>query len=352
MPHTHYSLDDFLLDESFQAYAAGTDAQAVRYWQQWLAEHPEKQPDAQQAHTLLQDLAHTRPQSMPIGLKEEELLRFQRARRALPVVAPRLRSQRRVRWAIGVLASLLLLVGLGWWQWPATPSGATTCYATGKGQQRILTLPDGSVVTLNGNSTLTTAATWQAGTPREVWLTGEGYFQVTHRATKPIADITSAPGNVKFVVHAGKLTIAVLGTEFDVNSRPGATRVVLTEGRVAVERQALLARESLLMQPGDLVESTTAEPGLNRRHVRPTLYSAWTKGHLDFRQTTVRDIVQLLRDTYDLRVTVTDSTLLRQTVTGDLPAGDIDLLLPALAKSLEIKATRTGDAVRLSPAGR
>lgn len=352
MPHTNYSLDDFLLDESFQAYAAGTDAQAVRHWQQWLAEHPEKQPDAQQAHALLQDLAQARPQPVPTGLKEQELQRFRQARRALPAAAPRLRSQRRLRWAFGALASLVLLAVVGWWQWPATPSGATTRYATGKGQQRSLTLPDGSVVTLNGNSTLTTAATWQATTPREVWLTGEGYFQVTHLATKPIADIAGAPGNVKFVVHAGKLTIAVLGTEFDVNSRPGATRVVLTEGRVAVERQALLARESLLMQPGDLVESTTAEPGLNRRHVHATMYSAWTKGHLDFRQTTVRDIAQLLRDTYGLQVIVTDSTLLRQTVTGDLPASDIDLLLPALAKSLEIKATRTGDTVRLSPTGR
>jgi transmembrane sensor len=351
MPHTHYLLDDFLLDESFQAYAAGTDAQAVQYWTQWLTEHPNKQPEAQQAHALLQDLAHARQLPVPTSLKEQELARFQQARRALPVAAPRLRSQRRLRWALGALASLVLLAGLGWWQWPAAPSGVTTRYATTNGQQRTLTLPDGSVVTLNGNSTLTTAATWQASTPREVWLTGEGYFQVKHLATKPIADITGALGNVKFVVHAGKLNIAVLGTQFDVNTRPGATRVVLSEGRVAVERQALLARESLLMQPGDLVESTTAEPGLNRRHVRPALYSAWTTGHLEFRQTTVRDIAQLLHDTYGLQV-LADSALLRQKVTGDLPAGDIDLLLPALAKSLEIKATRTGDTVRLSSAGR
>jgi transmembrane sensor len=352
MPHAHYLLDDFLLDESFQAYAAGTDAQAVQYWAQWLAAHPEKQLEAQQAHALLQDLAHARSQPVPISLKEHELVRFQQARRVLPVPAPRLRTQRRLRWALGALASLLLLAGLRWWQWPSTPSGGTTRYATGQGYQRTLTLPDGSMVTLNGNSTLTTAATWQPNSPREVWLTGEGYFQVKHLANKPIANIAGAPANVKFVVYAGKLNIAVLGTEFDVNSRPGATRVVLTEGRVAVERQALLARESLLMQPGDLVESTTAEPGLNRRHVRPTLYSAWTKGHLDFRQTTVRDIVQLLQDNYGLRVTVTAPALLRLTVTGDLPASDIDLLLPALAKSLEIKVTRTGDTVRLSPADR
>ncbi|RZL15677.1 MAG: DUF4974 domain-containing protein [Hymenobacter sp.] len=353
MPHAHYSLDDFLLDESFQAYAAGTDEQAVRYWQQWLVEHPGQQADAQQAQTLLQDLAHARPQPVPAGLKEQELRKFQQARRVLPIVAPRLRSQRRAwRWAASLVLVLLVVGGLGWWlRRPAAPASAAS-YATAIGQQRTITLPDGSVVTLNGNSTLTTAATWTAETPREVWLTGEGYFRVTHRATQPVADINATPGNVKFVVHAGKLNIAVLGTEFDVSSQATGTKVVLNTGRVAVERQALLTRENLLMQPGDLVETSTIAPGLNRRHVQPALYSGWTRGQLEFHQTPVSEVVQLLRDKYNLQVEVADSVLLQQTVTGDLPAAAPELLLPALAKSLDIRVTRTGDTVRLLPAAR
>ena len=347
-----YSLDDFLLDESFQAYAAGTDEKAVRYWEQWLTEHSEQVVEARQAQELLHDLKRNRPAPVPTSLKERELARFQQARRALPVAAPRLRSQRRLRRVLLALASLLLVAGLGWWQWPAESGSATVRYATADGQQHTLTLPDSSVVTLNRNSTLTTAAIWKPNAPREVWLTGEGYFRVTHRAPQLDSDIAAAPENAKFLVHAGKLTVAVLGTTFDVSSRPSSTRVVLTEGRVAVERQALLTRENLLMQPGDLVESTSAEPSLNRRHVGPALYSAWTTGRLEFRQTTVRDIVQLLRDNYGLQVQVTDTTLLRQTVTGDLPAGDANLLLPALAKSLEIKVVRSGNTVRLLPAGR
>lgn len=353
MPHAHYSLDDFLLDESFQAYAAGKDEQAVRYWQQWLAGHPGQQADAQQAQALLQDLARARPQPVPTGLKEQELRKFQRARRVLPTAAPRLRSQRRAwRWAASLAMVLLVVGGLGWWLRRPDAPASSARYATTTGQQRTITLPDGSVVTLNGNSTLTTAATWTAETPREVWLTGEGYFRVTHRATQPVADIKAAPGNVKFVVHAGKLNIAVLGTEFDVSSQATGTKVVLNSGRVAVERQALLTRENLLMQPGDLVETSTAAPGLNRRHVQPALYSGWTRGQLEFHQTPVREVVQLLRDKYNLQVEVADSALLQQTVTGDLPAAVPELLLPALAKSLDIRVTRTGDTVRLLPAAR
>ncbi|MGI4871776.1 MAG: FecR domain-containing protein [Janthinobacterium lividum] len=353
MPHAHYSLDDFLLDESFQAYAAGKDEQAVRYWQQWLAEHPGQQADAQQAQALLQDLAHAHPQPVPAGLREQELRKFQRARRVLSTTAPRLRSQRRAwRWATSLVMVLLVVGSLGWWlRRPNSPASAAR-YATATGQQHTITLPDGSVVTLNGNSTLTTAAAWKAETPREVWLTGEGYFRVTHRATQPVTDINAAPSNVKFVVHAGKLNIAVLGTEFDVSSQATGTKVVLNSGRVAVERQALLTRENLLMQPGDLVETSATSPGLNRRHVQPALYSGWTRGQLEFHQTPVSEVVQLLRDKYNLQVEVTDSALLQQAVTGDLPATDPGLLLPALAKSLDIRVIRTGDTVRLLPAAR
>jgi transmembrane sensor len=182
-----------------------------------------------------------------------------------------------------------------------------------------------------------------------VWLTGEAYFQVTHRGAPAVRDIAAAPASAKFVVHAGGLDIAVLGTQFNVNSQPTGTKVVLNSGKVAVDRHAWFTRENLLMQPGDLVETSTDVPSLARRHVQPALYSAWTQGQLHLQQTSVRDIVQLLRDDYGWQVQVTDSTLLNQTLTGLLPATNPDLLLPALAKSLGVQVTRTGNLVRFQP---
>lgn len=351
MDFTRYSVDDFVLDESFQAFVAGTDAAAVRFWQAWLREHADKQAEADQAYTLVQGLHSARPYPVPAGLKRQELLRLRQARRPL-VAQLQLRRQRRVRFAAVALA-MALLTG-GWWQWGRSAAGAgpMTQLATSPGQHRTLTLPDGSVVVLNGNSTLTTAARWTAETSREVWLTGEGYFRVAHLAPRAQTNIAGAPANVKFVVHAGGLTISVLGTQFDVNSRPAGTKVVLSEGRVAVDRPAWLTRENLLMQPGDLVETSTAQPGLTRRHVQPALYSAWTQGQLKFRQTPVQEIVQLLRDAYNLRVEVADPAILHQKITGDVSASNLNLLLPALAKSLDIQVTRTGDLVQLESAAR
>jgi ferric-dicitrate binding protein FerR (iron transport regulator) len=349
MDFTHYSINDFVADESFQAYVADANSEAGRFWQSWLATHPTYQADADQAYALVQGLGPYQLYPVPAGLKQQELLRL---RQALGADSPRpwLRWQRRTRLLVGS-SVVAMLAAVGWWQWPAT-TGPTTQYAAGPSQQRTLTLPDGSVVVLNGRATLTTAARWTATTPREVWLTGEAYFRVTHRAAPAVRDIAAAPASAKFVVHAGGLDIAVLGTQFDVNSQPTGTKVVLSSGKVAVDRRAWLTTEKVLMQPGDLVETSEAAPHLARRHVQPALYSAWTQGELRLQQTSVRDIVQLLRDAYGWQVVATDPALLNQTLTGILPANTPDLLLPALAKTLGVRVSRTGNVVRFQPLAR
>jgi ferric-dicitrate binding protein FerR (iron transport regulator) len=349
MDFTNYSINDFVADESFQAFVADADSEAGHFWQAWLAAHPAQKADADQAYALVQGLGPYQLYPVPAELKHQELLRL---RQSLEAARPQpwLRWQRGTRLLVGTSAAALLAV-VGWWQWSAS-TGPTTQYAAAPNQQRTLTLPDGSVVVLNGNATLTTATQWTAKAPREVWLTGEAYFQVTHLAALAVRDIAGAPANAKFVVHAGGLDIAVLGTQFNVNNQPTGTKVVLSSGKVAVDRHAWFTRENLLMQPGDLVETSTAAPTLARRHVQPALYSAWTQGHLQLQQTSMRDIVQLLRDDYGWQVQVADSALLNQTLTGLLPANNPDLLLPALAKTLGVQVTRTGNVVRFQPLAR
>jgi len=349
MDFTNYAVSDLVADESFQAFVADADSEAGRFWQAWLAEHPAQQADADLAAALVRGLGPGSLYQVPAELKQQELLRLRQALWATPP-QPWLRGRRRARVLVGSLATAVL-AALSWWQWSAT-TGPTTEYAAGPRQQRTLTLPDGSVVVLNANAKLTAATRWTATTPREVWLTGEAYFQVTHLAAPAVQDIAVAPAPAKFVVHAGGLDIAVLGTQFTVNNQPASTKVVLNSGKVAVDRRAWLGSENLLMQPGDLVETSEDAPQLTRRRVQPALYSAWTQGQLQLQQTSLRDLVQLLRDDYNWQVEVTDPALLNQTLTGLLPANDPDLLLPALAKSLGVQVTRTGNVVRFGTLAR
>ena len=91
------------------------------------------------------------------------------------------------------------------------------------GGEYITRLPDGSVVHLNAGSELKVPVYFGTES-REVWLRGEGFFEVVHRE------------NLIFTVHTDKADISVLGTEFDVRAYTDEKEVVTTlvQGAVGV----------------------------------------------------------------------------------------------------------------------
>ena len=76
--------------------------------------------------------------------------------------------------------------------------------------KRQFTLSDGTVVTLNAQSEFRYPSIFNTAT-REVYLNGEAFFQVAKDRKHP------------FIVHANKMKIRVLGTEFNVKSYPEDT---------------------------------------------------------------------------------------------------------------------------------
>jgi len=94
---------------------------------------------------------------------------------------------------------------------------------TQPGQKSILTLFDGTKITLNAGSKLR-YPTHFGESSREVYLEGEAYFEVVRNTKKP------------FIVHTGKISTTVLGTKFNVTAYPDMEKikVSLVEGKVSV----------------------------------------------------------------------------------------------------------------------
>lgn len=353
MQYTTYSTDDFLADESFQSFVIDHDPAASQFWRSWVAEHPAKQAEFDEAVALLQLLATGQSQALPQSLKQTETTKLWHAMHAAPTAQPQpvLRVGRRARrWASAAVVALALgFASVGLWQRATVaPTPTWTSYATKAGERRELTLPDGSRVTLNANSVLKLATTWQPGHAREVWLAGEAFFRVQHTAPAQLTAVAAAPANVKFTVHAGPLDVAVLGTQFDVLNRAGRTKVILQSGQVQLLRQLAGHTEALLLKPGELAEfrqAAAAEP-LAKRPVNAALYAAWTSGRLEFTDTPASEVIALLEDTYGLRITLRNPALRQQKLSGSVPSQDLDVLLATLAKSLDTNVHRTGNQVR------
>jgi len=296
---------------------------------------------APQSQNLLPELSAAEEENLASAPDREEVLN-----RLLSSIeqaeAPRVSRARPRRWmAVAAVLALLVVAG-GYWLLPNFWQPRLH-YATGYGQQRRLVLPDGSRVVLNANSTLETSATWGPKTGREVWLRGEAYFSVAHKAAPSVQNIATAPAPLKFVVHTGSLDVSVLGTKFNVNSRDGSTQVVLDEGKVQLTAAGQPAH---LMKPGELVEFAPTRAAYTTRNVNTTHYTAWQAHRYVFDDTPLPEIARLLKNNYGYQVIVQDKALLSKKLTGEINTRNPDVLLYALSRSFNIRIEKQGKTLR------
>lgn len=236
------------------------------------------------------------------------------------------------RWLVAAGITLCLMTGL----YAGKEYLLYQTIATEFGETRRLTLPDGSRVTLNAHSTLRLPRFGFGRKTRSVLLTGEAAFSIRH-----------TPTHERFIVHTNRgVDVVVLGTEFNVYNRPTGTKVVLSKGAIQLNyAQSPQAIRQLHLKPGDLVMVDPAGQ-LTRSHTeQPGISTAWCDNRFVFNSTSVREIADLLRDTYNLRVVLKNRDLGKRTVTGSFEAKNADEFLQVVAGLLEINYKQQGKTV-------
>jgi transmembrane sensor len=144
-----------------------------------------------------------------------------------------------------VAASVILIVGLTWQllnKNKRIQDNKQTIVSTGtqKESRYTMTLPDGSIVRLNAKSKVSYAE--EFAKTREVYLTGEAYFEVTHNA------------NIPFIVHTGEADIKVLGTKFNVRNYSNEHRMeaALLTGSIELTLRAD-RQHPILLKPSEKI---------------------------------------------------------------------------------------------------
>ncbi|OIN57003.1 FecR domain-containing protein [Arsenicibacter rosenii] len=212
-------------------------------------------------------------------------------------------------------------------------------YATDFGQTRLLKLPDSSVVTLNGHSMLYIPRFGFGESTRRVRLEGEAVFDVRHTVTHQ-RFLVETPDGVE---------VEVLGTEFSVMARPHATKVALNRGKVQLSYPTLNAqRQQLMMKPGDWVTLSQQGELTQGRNTHHETFAAWRSHQFVFDNTPLREIVNMVKETYGLTVRLADTTLADRTLSGTYKARTSNDLIRAIAEVLELQVTRSGKTLTLS----
>ncbi|QUG73848.1 histidine kinase [Erwinia sp. E602] len=284
-------------------------------------------------------------------LPESEKLRLrQQVRRELAAPA---RRPRRLLWP--ALAVLLLAV-LIWPLWrQLAPAEFEQVYATQRGEQRLIALPDGSKLNLDAETRLRVAY-WPQH--REIWLEqGQAFFQVAHQAQRPLT------------VRSGTLRVTVLGTEFSVRYIPHSmsgegVSVAVRSGAVRVGPQAgwrygwwrLVNRLGIartdahlrVLRAGQQSQSDGSGLLTGQSAIAPQAVASWQQARVSFDNTPLPlALAEFAR--YGSVHYQADPRVAELRITGSFALGRLDSFARALPAVLPVTLKKQGDTTLIVP---
>lgn len=225
-------------------------------------------------------------------------------------------KMRPLRVVLQYAAAIALLLAAGYWLFLFDDGSNTqiTSVQTGAGEQREISLPDGSTVVLNENSEL---AYPEAFEKRRVRLSGEAFFEVARLNGKT------------FIIDAEGATTTVLGTSFNVRAYPfeDEVEVSVNTGKVALQR-AEDKSPQLVLEAG--------EAGVydkQRKVVEEVAVSNadfWKTGALEFDSIPLSTVVATLERHFNTRIEVANPKLLNCTFNGEYAHPALKDILDAL----------------------
>jgi len=173
------------------------------------------------------------------------------------------------------------------------------------GEKSIITIPDGSIVTLNADSKLKYPDQFDDKI-REVYLEGEAYFEVHHNSNRP------------FIVHSENLSTTVLGTKFDISAYPEKRTITvsLLEGKVKVSREekgkdneivVLKPKEQLLYDKENNVSSFEQFDSLEAVGWKDNIYK--------FENEPLGEVLSQLERAFGVKFKLDDQSVLLQKIT-------------------------------------
>lgn len=267
------------------------------------------------------------------GLRASELPRLGRSRRA--------RVRTRFAYAMAMMAMLTVVGLLGW---------VIYLHAIGieteVGEQRMLTLDDGSRVHLNTDTLL--VVDYEPGHRRVELKQGEAYFEVAKDSKRP------------FIVSAGDRLVTALGTSFAVRNSDAQLSITLVEGQVVVSADSAnkvggaspssppeSQAGSIVLTPGERLTFGSRE---QLRLDRPVMdrVTAWRVGRVYFDDTSLADAAAEMNRYNRMQIHVESPRAAALQITGVFRTGDSESFANVVARSYGLQVTTTRQTIALS----
>ena len=270
---------------------------------------------------------------LAVGLERSaQERRRRRTRRVAPIALA----------ASALLASFVLV----WWGLQRLKGADNGTYVTSIGQQKTISLSDGSSVQLNTDSEV---QVMYGDSSRSIRLMrGEALFSVMPSPNRP------------FEVYAGGSVVRAVGTAFAVHLEGSKVDVTVTKGAVDVAETAsvrpeasrgpiqsvLVTRRLARVTAGEATRISGGSEHIEVQHVaEPEMQRrmAWQVGYLAFSGEPLSEVVEQVNRYSEVQLEVGDPRVAAVPIGGRFRIGDLDGVLDVLQTNFGIRARRVGE---------
>lgn len=207
-----------------------------------------------------------------------------------------------------------------------------TTISTTAMEQKSITMPDGSIISLNQN----TVITYNNKTfldSRELNLkSGEAFFSVVHDAKHPL------------VIHSGDVNIRDIGTSFNVKADRDKVNVSVKSGIVSFENK--FTNNKIILNAGKSVTYNVGNKIFNE-HQADANYLAWQDKKFHFSNSPLSVVVKQIESVYGVKVDFNTSLAGKQ-LTADFQEPEVKNVLEIVSTSLGLKLEQNSANYRLS----
>lgn len=198
-------------------------------------------------------------------------------------------------WGVAATIAILIVAGLWWFNTSIPGIAARLLTANTTANTQTVELADGTVVTLNKNSTLSYPAVFETDR-RQVKLIGEAFFEVAHNEDQP------------FIITLINSEVQVLGTTFNVRNYKvdKAVKVSVQSGKVRFSNQnnevILTANETGILDKE--TQNLTEQEDKNLNDL------AWNTQRLVFKSTPLQEVLTILQKHYGVAISIENQAML------------------------------------------
>ncbi len=234
---------------------------------------------------------------------------------------------------LAVAAVLLLMAGIVWLSRTGSKSSEVVMLRKHASNLAIVdTLTDGTIITLNKNTTLQYPSHF-TGNTRNVTLKGEAFFSVAHNKAKP------------FIIHANNVTITVVGTAFNVKNYHSTTQIIVESGVVRVKHN----RYVIELRKGEQATITGNGNAPEKSFTKDSLYQYYRTKEFVCNNTPLPVVLQSLNEAYHTHLAVgsNDVKQLRLSATFK-EAESIETIVAIIEQTFNLQSTASGDSIILN----